>query len=161
MNCRHLEIVNGNSKRGWSLDSHVQRRAFNGSPSCLRSTDVLFDRRLRSEVNPALARFAADLSWLKSQGVQSNGSTLPRARRICEESGRRADSREGRDRCLPLILVDGRVVSRGVYPSREELAAFTGIAARESAGGAEHRFPTSDSPAEPGRRCCGGSGCCG
>ena len=26
--------------------------------------------------------------------------------------------------CLPLILVDGRVVSQGVYLSRQELAAF-------------------------------------
>jgi len=29
--------------------------------------------------------------------------------------------------CLPLILVDGKIVSRGTYLAREELATVTGI----------------------------------
>ena len=30
------------------------------------------------------------------------------------------------EKCLPLVLVDGEIVSRGVYPQREELAALAG-----------------------------------
>ena len=41
-------------------------------------------------------------------------------------------SAEG-DRCLPLILGDGRVVSRGAYPSRAELAHLVSVCARTRA----------------------------
>jgi len=37
--------------------------------------------------------------------------------------------REHGNDCLPLILVDGRVVSRGTYPERTELARLAGIEA--------------------------------
>jgi len=36
-------------------------------------------------------------------------------------------TRAGTD-CLPLILADGRIVSRGAYPPREALAAWVGVA---------------------------------
>jgi len=118
------------------------------------------------QVNPALTRFAADVNWLKSQGVRVERFNLaqepgafaknPVVKQMLGEIG--AD-------CLPLILVDGDVVSRGVYLSREELMAFAGIRAQQPAGRTRtsffdqltirgrHSFPQD-------RGCCGGSGCC-
>ena len=36
--------------------------------------------------------------------------------------------------CLPLILLDGEVVSSGSYPSRLELSGMTGLGQQEAAG---------------------------
>jgi hypothetical protein len=35
--------------------------------------------------------------------------------------------------CLPLILLDGEVVSSGIYPSRLELSGMTGLGNQEAA----------------------------
>ena len=53
--------------------------------------------------------------------------------------------------CLPLVIVDDRVVSRSEYPSRENLAMWTGTEMKPKA-----TLPVaSDSP------CCdGNTGCC-
>jgi hypothetical protein len=112
-------------------------------------------------VNPALARFAADVNWLKSQGVHVERFNLaqnPDA--FTKDSVVEQMLTKVGIECLPLILVDDQVVSQGVYPSREELTAFTGIAAQKP--------PTKDrtsSSAQPTAQqksggCCGGSGCC-
>ena len=41
--------------------------------------------------------------------------------------------REHGNDCLPLVLVDGEVVSRGTYPDRSELARLAGLAAAAEA----------------------------
>lgn len=79
-------------------------------------------------VDPDLVKFSRDLDWLRRQGVEVerfNLSSHPAAfaRQKCV---REALSQEGMD-CLPLILIDGTIVSRGAYPSRSEMMAFTGI----------------------------------
>jgi len=78
-------------------------------------------------VNPELPRFAADLEWLKSHAVQVDRYSLAHQIRafIENEVVRRTMETHGPD-CLPLILVDGRIVSMARYPSREELARWTG-----------------------------------
>jgi len=35
--------------------------------------------------------------------------------------------------CLPLVLVDGRIVAEGTYPARETLAALAGIVVQKPA----------------------------
>ncbi len=120
-------------------------------------------------VNPALPRFAADLHWLESQGVRIerfNLSQNPDAF-VADSVVEQMLAKVGAE-CLPLLLVDGRVVSQGVYPSREELTAFTGLAVRKpvgSSGTSVFQLATV-----LGRRsfaqdreggCCGGSGHCG
>lgn len=121
------------------------------------------------KVNPALARFAADLNWLKSQGVRVERFNLvqqPDA--FAKDSVVEQMLTKVGAECLPLILVDDRVVSQGAYPSREELTAFTGIAVQKPAGKGQKAF--FDQVTSQGRRslaqkreggCCGGSGCCG
>lgn len=100
-------------------------------------------------VDPALPRFAADLDWLKQRGVsidRFNPAQQPQAfaRNPVVAAALAADP----DKSLPLVLVDGRIVSRGVYPSRQELAGWAGLA-------------PDDAPV-PTRKgnCCGSSGCC-
>lgn len=120
------------------------------------------------KVDPALPRFAADVHWLQSQGVRVERFNLaqdpgafarnPVVQQMLAEVG---------PECLPLILLDGNIVSQGIYPSREALIAFTGIAAQRSASGTRPAF--LDQLTARGRRslsrdpaggCCGGSGCC-
>lgn len=76
-------------------------------------------------VDPRLARFAADLDWLKSQGVEVDRHNLAQEPRLFAEHElvKSALAKDG-ERCLPLILVDGALASQGVYPSRDELAAL-------------------------------------
>ena len=79
-------------------------------------------------VDPVLPRFSADLEWLKSKGVDIERFNL--AQDLAAFSGnstvKQALNSQG-TKCLPMILVDGRVVSRGDYPTREQLAGFTGV----------------------------------
>jgi len=79
-------------------------------------------------VDPVLPRITADLDWLKRQGVQVERYNLaqqPQA--FASNPTVMAALREHGNDCLPLILVDGRVVSRGTYPERVELARLAGI----------------------------------
>ena len=84
------------------------------------------------EVDPALPRFAADLEWLKGQGVPVERFNLAQEPSAFTQNElvKRTLAESGND-CLPLILFDGGIVSRGVYPSRGELAQFVGIATQE------------------------------
>ncbi len=81
-------------------------------------------------VDPRLAHFAADLDWLKTQGMSVERFNLAQqpAAFAEDELVRAALAVEG-EACLPLVKVDGEVKSRGVYPSRAELAAWVGVAA--------------------------------
>ena len=80
-------------------------------------------------IDPVLPRFAADLEWMKGRGGQVYRYNLAQQPRAFAENETIKDAlAEGENQCLPLILVDGRIVSRGVYPTREELAVYAGIA---------------------------------
>lgn len=78
------------------------------------------------DVEQALVTFAADVDWLKSRGVtveRFNLAQQPQAfaahsavRKLLETRGEAA---------LPVILVDGAVMQRGSYPSRDELTRWT------------------------------------
>ena len=79
-------------------------------------------------VDPKLSRLAADLDWLKKQGVEVTRYTLsqqpgafvenPAIKEILERRGESA---------LPVFLVDGEVMSQGAYPDREALAGWAGV----------------------------------
>jgi hypothetical protein len=84
-------------------------------------------------VDPKLVQFSAALDWLRAQGVRverfnpshqydafAGNATVVRA------------INDGSLNCLPLILVNGSIVSQGVYPVRGELAAMAGLG-REAA----------------------------
>jgi hypothetical protein len=84
-------------------------------------------------VDPALPRFAADLEWLKNQGVTVERFNLAQqpAAFAAEADVKEVLASEGTN-ALPLIRVNGRIVSRGVYPSRDRLATWAGVTATTS-----------------------------
>jgi hypothetical protein len=87
------------------------------------------------KVDPALVRFAADLHWLANQKVaieRYNLAQQPQAFAANEEV--KAALQEHGNACLPLILVNGAVVSQGCYPSRGELARLAGVEADAAEG---------------------------
>jgi SAM-dependent methyltransferase len=78
--------------------------------------------------NPVLPRFAADLDWLASQGVtvlRHNLSQDP-APFAANDAVKAALTEMGTD-CLPLIIVNGEVKSKGKYPVRYTLAHWAGV----------------------------------
>jgi hypothetical protein len=104
------------------------------------------------QVDPVLPKFAADLDWLKAQGhsvVRFNLSQNP-AEYAKHELVKQMLADKGVE-CLPLVIVDDRVVSRSEYPSRENLALWTDTTIK----------PKSGLPVADGGGCCGGNtGCC-
>lgn len=79
-------------------------------------------------VDPLLPRFAADLDWLAEHGIQVTRHNLAQepAAFAAAPAVQAALTDRGTD-CLPLILVDGRIVSQGAYATRAELAQWTGL----------------------------------
>ena len=83
-------------------------------------------------VDPRLARFAADLDWLKRQGIAVERfglSQQPGA--FAADNDVKSALENLKNAALPLIKVDGIVKSTGRYPSREEFAGWVGIEAPE------------------------------
>jgi AhpD family alkylhydroperoxidase len=74
-------------------------------------------------VDPQLPRFAADLEWLAGKGVSVERFNLAQQPEAFAANGqvKQALEAEGTD-CLPLVLVNGVIVSKGTYPERELLA---------------------------------------
>lgn len=79
-------------------------------------------------VDPRLAHFAADLDWLKSQGISVKRFNLSKqpAAFAADDAVKAALEAKG-EAALPLVKVDGDVKSVGTYPSRDELATWAGI----------------------------------
>ncbi|MBA4190733.1 MAG: arsenical resistance operon transcriptional repressor ArsD [Planctomycetaceae bacterium] len=78
------------------------------------------------QVDPVLPRFAADLAWLKEQGVnveRYNLAQQPQAF-VAHEDVKTAIQDED---ALPLFRVNGEIVYKGKYPSRSMLARWCGV----------------------------------
>jgi arsenite methyltransferase len=103
------------------------------------------------EVDPVLPQFAADLDWLKSQGYnveRYNLAQQPQAF-IANKAIHQVLSTEGTE-SLPVVVIDGEIVSRKVYPTRAALSALV------NGSPAKQLLPV----AKAGGGCCGTSGCC-
>lgn len=102
------------------------------------------------DVDPVLVQFAADLQWLSSQGVEVvryNLSQQPQA--FAANPAVVKEMEAGMDR-LPIAVFEGRVVSTGVYLSREQLAQKLGLAT----------LPSPIPVAAKSRCCKPGGDCC-
>jgi AhpD family alkylhydroperoxidase len=84
-------------------------------------------------VDPALVQFAADFHWLAGQGAQVERYNLAQQPQAyaASETVKAALAKYGND-CLPLILVNGAIVSRGSYPTRKELASLADLQDEEA-----------------------------
>jgi hypothetical protein len=121
-------------------------------------------------VDPELVRFAADLDWLKRQGAEVERYNLSQepAAFTATLLTKAALAKEGNE-CLPLTLVDGVLVCKAKYPTREELAGYAGLKMRTGiftdavkdtktnasspcCGSSEDDVPTTEK--KPGKRSC-------
>ncbi len=78
-------------------------------------------------VDPDLARFAADVDWLRQQGVSVERFNLSQQPRAFAETPAVKDALSRGTGVLPLVLVGERVAVEASYPSRETLAALAGV----------------------------------
>jgi hypothetical protein len=93
------------------------------------------------EVDGELVRFAADLDWLKKQGVavERYNAAHDAGAFVSNPAVRRALQERGSG-CLPLVLWAGEAVASGAYPDRAGLARVVGLAgsvATSGGGGGE------------------------
>ncbi len=99
-----------------------------------------------TEVDPKLIQFAGDLAWLKEQGVAVERFNLAQQPAAFASNALVGEALKAQgNACLPLLLVDGAIATRSIYPNREQLAVLAGVNG-DSSG------------------CCGGGGeesCCG
>lgn len=102
------------------------------------------------DVDPVLPRFAADLQWLKSQGHRVERFNLAQQPEAFTQNPdvHRLLATQG-TRCLPVIVVDGHIVSRQSYPPRDTLTLLT-----------EGESTQQASLVSEGGSCCGGKKCC-
>jgi len=79
-------------------------------------------------VDPKLVQFSAALDWLRSQGVEVERYNPSHQYDAFAGNATvvKAISEDGL-KCLPLILVNGEIASRGAYPTKAELAGMTGL----------------------------------
>ena len=102
------------------------------------------------QVDPLLPKFAADLAWLKDQGVTVERYNLSQDLQVFVSHTDVKDAlAEGVEHALPLVRVDGRIMTKGVYPTREQLASLCGVALHKSLAVVESEGS-----------CCGPTGCC-
>jgi hypothetical protein len=103
------------------------------------------------QVDPTLVQFAGDLDWLSRQGVKVERFNLSQQpREFAAQPDVRAALQTQGVEALPIIRVEGRIVSQGIYPSRERLASWAQVE-----GVREVALPIADVG------CCPpGSGCC-
>ena len=96
-------------------------------------------------VDPALVQFAADFHWLAGQGVRVERYNLAQQPQAfaANETVKAVLAQYG-NACLPQVLLNGAIVSKGQYPSRQELARLAGV----ELGG-------PDLPPIISSRCCG------
>lgn len=101
-----------------------------------------------TEVDQVLVDFSADMDWLKHAGGQAERFNLAQQPMAFAENAivKAFLERSGAEG-LPLVLVDGKIVLAGRYPSRKELARLAGVPE-----------PTSAATASSG--CCSGKKCC-
>jgi hypothetical protein len=85
------------------------------------------------DVDPEKVRFAADLLWLESNGVEVERFNLAQEPAAFVRNPIVAQAIRGRDDALPLLLVDGEIVAQGSYPTREVLARLAGMSANDVA----------------------------
>ena len=107
-----------------------------------------------THIDPKLVQFASDLGWIEKQGVgvqRFNLAQQPAAfaaqPKVAEALGAHGNA------CLPLILVDGEIATRSIYPTRDQLAALAGLEKHSCCDGDKDE---SCCEGDNGRPCCGG-----
>ncbi|WFE75312.1 arsenite efflux transporter metallochaperone ArsD [Roseinatronobacter sp. S2] len=98
-----------------------------------------------TDIDQKLITLAADLDWLRAQGVavQRFGLSREPAEFVANDQIRDLMQASGGDD-LPAFVVDGKLVAKAHYPDRIEMAAWAGVAV-------DQEMP----PSKRGGCCCG------
>ena len=83
-------------------------------------------------VDPALVRFASDLEYVKKLGAEIERYNLSQQPQMFVGNPLVKGALDEDENCLPLIIVDGKIVSKGKYPPRDVLASYVGIEVAKS-----------------------------
>lgn len=107
------------------------------------------------DVDPLLAAFAADVDWLAGQGVEVVRHNLAQDPQpfVTNAVVLELMQREG-DGCLPVVIADGTVISRGAYPRRGDLARAAGLVATASTTKPKLRLAVESGCCQPKSGCC-------
>lgn len=98
-----------------------------------------------TNVDPALVKLLDDIQWLRDGGVKVRRYNLAQNPDSFAKNETVTGELQKDPNCLPLVVVDGEIVSRGSYPDRSQLAELTGL----------------ELPPEGTGGCCCSGGCCG
>jgi hypothetical protein len=79
------------------------------------------------KIDPGLARFASDLEALKRAGAVVTRYNLSQQPAAFIENETVATAMREKGECLPLVLIDGRIVAEKTYPTREALASLADL----------------------------------
>ena len=102
------------------------------------------------DVDPALVQFAADLAWVAEHGIAVQRYNLGQEPQAFAANPAVVEEMEAGMERLPIIAIDGQIVTTGLYPSRAQLAQKLGL---------EHA--KADKPHVRAGSCCNPkSGCC-
>ena len=95
-------------------------------------------------VDPKLVRFAGDLRWLVNHGVRIERYNLAQEPLAFASSAAvKAALETDGNACLPLLMVNGEVASKGDYPSRQKLAQLAGLSDELDADSHSESHPMS------------------
>jgi len=83
------------------------------------------------QVDPALVTVASDLAWLRAQGVTVEWFNLGQQPQEFVSRPFILEEMQQDPHVLPVVAVDGQIVSRKSYLSRVDLAALFGLKAPE------------------------------
>lgn len=105
------------------------------------------------QVDPVLPRFAADLEWLKTCGHRVERYNLAQQpHEFVRNSNVQHLVAVHGTKCLPVVVVDGQIVSQQIYPTREQLSQWCG-------GAVAFDLPMLNGNDAPQSSCCS-TGCC-
>ena len=76
-------------------------------------------------VNPALVQFASDLEALKDKGIEVVRHNLSQEPTAFTQNAEVRAALEADKDSLPIVLLDGKIVSQGTYPTSEQLTSIT------------------------------------
>jgi hypothetical protein len=102
-----------------------------------------------------LVRFTADLHWLANQRIaveRFNLAQQPQA--FAASAVVKTALKERGNECLPLIILDGSIISEGTYPTRDQLARLAGLEPEQAAVATAEPAPKGLSLPVINTRCC-------
>jgi len=80
------------------------------------------------DADTVLIKFSSDIEWLRKNGVTVQRFNLAQEPlEFISNSLIKSEIEEHGDSCLPLVVLDDKVLSRGAYPAREQLQLWAGI----------------------------------